>query len=109
MRVPSGDHTGPEAPLGRSVIIEASPPASESIASCAGFGLPASSFSPPRNSAIWVPSGDHRGGALAIASHASECAAPAVRRQLWIANPTEVEEIFLTDQALLLGDVLCHE
>ncbi len=41
MRLPSGDHTGPEAPLGRSVIIAASPPASDSIASCAGFGLPA--------------------------------------------------------------------
>src|ERR1019366_7819567 len=48
IRLPSGDQTGFEAPLGRSVIAEASPPESDSIASRPGLALPDSSLSPPR-------------------------------------------------------------
>src|ERR1039457_2780870 len=55
-----GDQTGPDAPLGRSVRIQASPPVSDRIAICAGRGLPLSSFSPPRTNAMRLPSGDQR-------------------------------------------------
>src|SRR6202011_2133500 len=48
MRLLSGDQTGSAVPFGRSVMMRASPPASDRIAICAGRGLPLSSFSPPR-------------------------------------------------------------
>src|SRR5207302_9272963 len=61
IRLWSGDQIGFEAPLGRSVITQASPPESERTAICGGFGLPCSSFSPPRKKASRPPSGDQRG------------------------------------------------
>src|SRR5208283_14586 len=61
MRLLSGDQIGSAAPLGRSVTIQASPPASDSIAICDGLGLPVSSLSPPRVNAMRLPSGDQRG------------------------------------------------
>src|SRR6266403_858924 len=60
MRLLSGDQTGAAAPLGRSVMMRASPPASDRIAICAGRGLPLSSFSPPRTNAMYLPSDDQR-------------------------------------------------
>ena len=57
---------------GRSVIVQASPPASDSSASCDAGGLPSLGGSPlPRTNAIHLPSGDHRG---------SESCLPLVRR-----------------------------
>src|ERR1700676_4187451 len=66
MRLLSGDQTGPDAPFGRSVMIQASPPASESIAICGGLGFPVSSLSPPRTKAMRLPSGDQRGCASCL-------------------------------------------
>src|SRR5215467_14344215 len=66
MFLPSGDHVGPAAPFGRSVIVHASPPASDSKAICGGLGLPVSSLSPPRTKAIRLPSGDQRGCASCL-------------------------------------------
>src|SRR5512133_1984099 len=60
MRLPSGDHTGWLAPLGRSVMVQASPPPSGRIAICGGVGLPISSLSPPRTNAMEPPSRDQR-------------------------------------------------
>src|SRR5712692_2759516 len=66
MRLLSGDHTGLVAPFGRSVMMLASPPASDRIASCGGRGLPFSSFSPPRMNAMRLPSGAQRGCASCL-------------------------------------------
>jgi len=56
---PSGDHTGALAPLGKSVIARASPPARSIRWICGGCGLP--SFSAARRKASRRPSGDQRG------------------------------------------------
>src|SRR6476660_5288552 len=57
--LPSGDHFGSPAPLGRLVKGKASPPAIESMQSCGGSGLP--SFSVERVKTRYFPSGDQRG------------------------------------------------
>src|SRR5260370_28994094 len=44
MRLLLGAHTGPDTPLGRLVIIQASPPARDSIAIWGGLGFPDSSL-----------------------------------------------------------------
>src|SRR5947209_6779972 len=67
MRLPSGDQTGLEAPRVASVMVHASPPASESSAICgcgalgSGVGEGVAGASGPRTKAIQRPSGDQRG------------------------------------------------
>src|SRR5437868_11676519 len=78
--LPSGDHFGSPAPLGRLVKENASPPAMESMQSWAGSGLP--SFSVDRVKTRYFPSGDQRG---------EESRSPLVRR--WGASVPEVETI----------------
>src|SRR6516165_7158895 len=58
---PSGAQTGVTAPFGKSVIVQASPPSSDSKASWLGLGLPVSSLSSPRTKTRCLPSGDQRG------------------------------------------------
>src|SRR2546426_146044 len=57
--LPSGDHFGPPAPFGNSVKENESPPASASMVSCGGSGLP--SFSIARRKTRNLPSGDQLG------------------------------------------------
>src|SRR5258708_26575428 len=66
MRLLSGEQTGLGAPLGRSVMRRASPPASKRRASWGGLGLPLASFSPARRKAKRLPSGDQRGCASCL-------------------------------------------
>src|SRR5215469_14775094 len=66
--MPSGDQNGLVAERGRSVIVHASPPVSDSNANCDGGGLRLPPSAPPasagpRTKAIHLPSGDQRGWA----------------------------------------------
>ena len=72
MRLPSGDHTGSPTPRGMSVKVHASPPPSDSSASCEAGGFPSFGGSLPRTKTIHLPSGDQRG---------SESCLPLVRRR----------------------------
>src|SRR5262249_30836704 len=59
MRLPSGDHTGADAPFARCVSGRASPPSMGMSHTCATSGR--SSFTVERVNAIVFPSGDQRG------------------------------------------------
>ena len=123
---PSGDHCGFDAPFGRSVKTNESPPPIGSRQSWPGSGFP--SFSVARTKTIERPSGDQRGDESrsprvscrgssfppcrstrakfcsrpsSHSRHAHEHHPRSVRRNLRITDPDEIEEILFGDVALL--------
>src|SRR3954471_14399985 len=72
IRVPSGDHTGAPAPLGRLVRARASPPPRIGSRKICGV-----SFSSGRTKASQAPSGDHRGDVSRVPLVTRRGAAPA--------------------------------
>src|SRR5208282_2975961 len=95
MRLLSGDQTGPAAPFGRSVMMRASPPASDSVAICERRGLPLSSLSPPRTNAMCLPSGDQRAwvSCLPLVSRAGASLPEVAAIQIDVSYPVRFSSV----------------